>query len=158
MSDTTGQEAFKTWFQSLTVEQLYDFDSEGRGYKKGCGHMMRLAFDAGRAITAPQAQEPEQPAEPVAPKLLDAITVRNSCSRGYNRCGFDSVAGKCVAEGCAPKAQEPLTLTDEQIRNVVINTRLCDCIDDAYYERGDWFPIVREFAIAVLAAAQEQTP
>ena len=58
MSDTTSQEAFNAWFSSLTIEQKYDFDPRGRGYKKPCEHMMRLAFDAGRAITAPQAQEP----------------------------------------------------------------------------------------------------
>lgn len=32
--------------------------------------------------------------------LLDAMTVRNACPRGYNRCGFDAKAQACVAAEC----------------------------------------------------------
>jgi hypothetical protein len=37
---------FEDWFAGLTTEQRYNFDSEGRGYKKDCTVMMRLAWDA----------------------------------------------------------------------------------------------------------------
>lgn len=33
--------------------------------------------------------------------LTEADKIRNACPRTYNRCGYDSVAKKCVAEGCA---------------------------------------------------------
>jgi hypothetical protein len=41
-------DAFAKWFASLTPEQRYDFDSEGRGYKKDATHMMRLAYTAAK--------------------------------------------------------------------------------------------------------------
>lgn len=39
--------------------------------------------------------------------LLDAMTVRNACPRGYNRCGFDAKAQACAAAECpkTPNAQ-----------------------------------------------------
>lgn len=40
---------FDQWLQSLTIEQRYDFDSEGRGYLKDASVMMRLAWDAATA-------------------------------------------------------------------------------------------------------------
>jgi len=33
--------------------------------------------------------------------LTEADKIRNACPRTYNRCGYDAVAKKCVAEGCA---------------------------------------------------------
>ena len=33
--------------------------------------------------------------------LTEADKIRNACPRTYNRCGYDSVAKKCVAKGCA---------------------------------------------------------
>jgi hypothetical protein len=85
---------------------------------------------------------------------------------------FESLSndGWCVvhAQACDPGASHaasmplytappaPLTLTDDLVRKAVIETGLADCIDDAYYERGDWLPLVRAFARAVLAAAQEK--
>lgn len=47
-----------------------------------CGHCAAT----GERVTSPAAQE--------------ANAIRNACPRSYNRCGFDAVAGKCVAEGC----------------------------------------------------------
>lgn len=40
---------YEQWLQSLTPEQRYNFDSEGRGYKKDASVMMRLAWDAATA-------------------------------------------------------------------------------------------------------------
>ena len=40
---------FEQWLQSLTTEQRYDFDSEGRGYPKPKSHMMHLAWNAATA-------------------------------------------------------------------------------------------------------------
>lgn len=59
MADTTQQEreAFIAWLHSLKNEDRYDFDSEGRGYKKDASHMMWLAWQA-RAIL-PQRDEPD---------------------------------------------------------------------------------------------------
>lgn len=37
---------FDEWLQSLPAESKYNFDSEGRGYKKSTSHMMRLAWQA----------------------------------------------------------------------------------------------------------------
>ena len=34
------------WWKSLTTEQRYDFDAQGRAYKKDARTMMRLAWDA----------------------------------------------------------------------------------------------------------------
>jgi len=50
-------DAFAKWFASLTPEQRYDFDSEGRGYKKDATHMMRLAYAAATADTARKCVE-----------------------------------------------------------------------------------------------------
>jgi hypothetical protein len=33
--------------------------------------------------------------------LTEADKIRNACPRTYNRCGYDAVVKKCVAEGCA---------------------------------------------------------
>ena len=33
--------------------------------------------------------------------LTEADKIRNACPRTYNRCGYDAVAKKCVADGCA---------------------------------------------------------
>lgn len=41
-----GPDAFRDWMTSLTQADVYDFDSEGRGYKKDRVHMMRMAWDA----------------------------------------------------------------------------------------------------------------
>ena len=38
--------AFDAWLASLKPEDRYNFDSEGRCFKKVDGHMMRLAWDA----------------------------------------------------------------------------------------------------------------
>lgn len=46
---STERELFEAWFQSLTTEQRYDFDSEGRGFKKDATHMMWLAWQAARS-------------------------------------------------------------------------------------------------------------
>lgn len=46
---STERELFEAWFQSLTMEQRYDFDSEGRGFKKDATHMMWLAWQAARS-------------------------------------------------------------------------------------------------------------
>lgn len=40
---------YADWLKSLTVEQRYNFDAEGRGYKKDASLMMRLAWEAGAA-------------------------------------------------------------------------------------------------------------
>lgn len=40
---------YEDWLKGLTSEQRYDFDSEGRGYKKDASVMMRLAWEAGAA-------------------------------------------------------------------------------------------------------------
>lgn len=37
---------YEEWRDSLTAEQSYDFDNEGRGYKKDRSIMMRLAWEA----------------------------------------------------------------------------------------------------------------
>ena len=37
---------FDEWCESLTAEQRYDFDSEGRAYKKDSSVVLRLAWDA----------------------------------------------------------------------------------------------------------------
>ena len=47
--------SFRDWVTSLTPAELYDFDSEGRGYKKDQMRMMRLAWDA---AAAPQQRKP----------------------------------------------------------------------------------------------------
>lgn len=39
-------------------------------------------------------------ADPGPRPLQDAMTVRNACPRGYNRCGFDAKAQACVAAEC----------------------------------------------------------
>jgi len=43
------ERTFSQWFDSLTTEDRYDFDSFGRGFKKDPTVMMRMAWDAARA-------------------------------------------------------------------------------------------------------------
>ncbi len=63
---TDERAAFLNWSKSITTEQRYDFDSEGRGYKKDAGTMMWLAWQ-GRAALSPQGVEhPSTPTETCA--------------------------------------------------------------------------------------------
>lgn len=43
---TRAQLSFYVWCASLAPEERYDFDSEGRGFKKPTRHMMQLAWEA----------------------------------------------------------------------------------------------------------------
>lgn len=55
-SPATGSLTFAQWADSLTTEDRYDFDSEGRGFKKDCGRMMRLAWDAALSSAKREAE------------------------------------------------------------------------------------------------------
>lgn len=52
----TGALTFAQWADSLSTEDRYDFDSEGRGFKKDCGRMMRLAWDAALSSAKREAE------------------------------------------------------------------------------------------------------
>jgi hypothetical protein len=62
-------QTFLEWRESLTRDQRYDFDSEGRGYKKDSGHMMRLAYEAGQQSMAAQPA-PAAPEDAMREALL----------------------------------------------------------------------------------------
>jgi hypothetical protein len=84
-------ELWAKWLASLTVEDRYDFDSEGRGYKKDGGHMMHLAFDAG-----------------IDSQAAEIVALREE--------NFKLAAGQCVNasgdEGGTPQCKEIAALRD----------------------------------------------
>lgn len=55
-----SEKAFDEWLASLRPVDRYNFDNEGRGYKKDCSTMMRLAFNAGlqAALSQPAPEHP----------------------------------------------------------------------------------------------------
>jgi hypothetical protein len=75
--------------------------------------------------------------------LLDAFSVRNACPRGYNRCGFDGTAQRCVAEGCGGAAiaqpaepSEVDRLNAERLDLAMLIIRLCQRMRAAREGRG----------------------
>jgi hypothetical protein len=90
---------FEQWFQSLTTEQLYDFDSEGRGYKKDAGVMMRLAWDAATA-----EHEAEKPLT-LSDEQIEAVIRRlNVGLTGFRGWGWKEFARAVLAAAQEPRA------------------------------------------------------
>lgn len=97
--------AFLNWSKSITVEQRYDFDSEGRGYKKDAGTMMWLAWQARAALS--QSAAASTRVEPASWMPCEFVTID-----GNSRC---KTCGQVRHSGCdaggrqakAPAPKEP---------------------------------------------------
>ena len=67
---------FEQWLQSLTTEQRYDFDSEGRGYPKPKSHMMHLAWNAATAPLLERIAELEAKLSQRVPDGFELVAVK----------------------------------------------------------------------------------
>lgn len=90
--------AFDAWLSSLKPEDRYDFDGEGRGYRKDPLHMMWLAWQAARPkrdkvgaiYNVASALAQRKPLEALAPLTEVTHIGHRQMARAYSKADEDT--------------------------------------------------------------------